>query len=111
VHDSRGRRADDSSAGSAADAAAVGRISVTIRYFAAARAAAGVAAEIIHVDAADAGAMLDDLLSGLTRRHGPALAKILPACSFLVDGRAVHHRDARLTDGAELDVLPPFAGG
>jgi sulfur-carrier protein len=39
------------------------------------------------------------------------LVRILPSCSFLLNGIAVHDRALTVTDGAELDVLPPFAGG
>jgi molybdopterin converting factor small subunit len=43
--------------------------------------------------------------------HGEALARVLAACSLLLDGLAVHERGAELPDGATVDVLPPFAGG
>jgi molybdopterin converting factor small subunit len=36
---------------------------------------------------------------------------VLGACSFLVDSVAVRDRAMPLRPGAELDVLPPFAGG
>jgi molybdopterin converting factor small subunit len=36
---------------------------------------------------------------------------VLPSCSVLLDGIAVHDHAAVVPDGAELDVLPPFAGG
>jgi sulfur-carrier protein len=44
-------------------------------------------------------------------RHGAALSRVLAAASFLVDGVAVRDRSIVLSDGAGLDVLPPFAGG
>jgi molybdopterin synthase sulfur carrier subunit len=78
---------------------------VTVRYFAGARAAAGVS-----TSTADA-ASLDDLISMLTARHGERLAVVLKAASFLVDGLACHDRMAALPAGATVDVLPPFAGG
>ncbi|MGH3589402.1 MAG: MoaD/ThiS family protein, partial [Pseudonocardia sp.] len=37
--------------------------------------------------------------------------KVLTACSFLLDSVAVRDRATPLRSGAELDVLPPFAGG
>ena len=76
-----------------------------VRYFAGARAAAGVPAE--HVSASS----LDDLTVALTERHGERLAVVLKAASFLVDGLACHDRQAALPAGATVDVLPPFAGG
>jgi molybdopterin converting factor small subunit len=81
-------------------------MSATIRYFAGARAAAGVAEEEVP-----AGATLADLLRELVGRHGPGLGKILGAATFLVDGVAWHDRLAPLPDGVTVDVLPPFAGG
>jgi len=76
---------------------------VLVRYFAGARAAAGVAEEKL------AAATLGSLISVLSDR--PALARVLPACSFLVDGLSARDRDLALADGATVDVLPPFAGG
>ena len=80
---------------------------VTVRYFAAARAAAGVEAEKIEVRD---GASVDDLLATV-RGYGAELARLLDRCSFLLDEVAVRDRGARLHDGAVVDVLPPFAGG
>lgn len=83
-------------------------MAITVRYFAGARAAAGLGSEQVVLSGA---ATIDDLLGRLTDLHGGRLADVLPACSFLVDGRAVHSRAEVLPDGAEFDVLPPFAGG
>lgn len=79
---------------------------VTVRLFAAARAAAGHD----RVDAAPG--MLADVLAELTGRF-PDLASVLPRCSFLIDEVAVHGDRATIPvpDGSSLDVLPPFAGG
>jgi molybdopterin converting factor small subunit len=79
---------------------------VTVRYFAAARAAAGVTEE-----AAPAGLDLDALAGLLAERHGERMAVVLKVASFLVDGLSCHDRGAALPDGATVDVLPPFAGG
>lgn len=79
---------------------------VTVRYFAGARAAAGRAEE--H---ATAGRTLDEVLEELVGRHGAQLARVLGAASFLVDGVTCHDRQAPLPAGATIDVLPPFAGG
>ncbi len=80
--------------------------SITVRYFAGARAAAGV-----HEEAAPAGLCLDDLAAELSARRGERLGAVLKAASFLVDGVACHDRRAALPRGATVDVLPPFAGG
>jgi len=75
-----------------------------VRYFAGARAAAGVSEEKAEAPT------LTALLSILTAEH-PKLGGVLPACSFLVDGLAWHDRDAALPATGTVDVLPPFAGG
>lgn len=76
----------------------------TIRYWAAARAAAGV-----HEEAYD-GTTLSDVLTTAEMRHGPELARVLGVASFLVDGVRTD-RSAAIPDGATIEVLPPFAGG
>jgi molybdopterin synthase sulfur carrier subunit len=81
---------------------------VQVRYFAGAKAAAGVAQETIQLPA---GATVRDALVALVTRHGERLERVLAASSFLVDGVAVRDRELPLVEGVELDVLPPFAGG
>ena len=78
---------------------------LTVRYFAAARAAAGVAEERV------AGATLGSLRAALVTAHGEPLARVLSMSSFLVDGVAWRDQDAPLPPGGTIDVLPPFAGG
>lgn len=78
---------------------------VTVRYFAGARAAAGV-----ETEARDAGS-LDELVGQIVADHGERLERVLTACSFLVDGAQPRDRAAPLPAGAVVDVLPPFAGG
>jgi molybdopterin synthase sulfur carrier subunit len=79
---------------------------LTVRYFAGARAAAGVAEEGIPTSST-----LDELTRDLAERHGRRLAQVLGVASFLVDGVTWHDRRAPLPVGATVDVLPPFAGG
>ncbi len=76
-----------------------------MRYFAGARAAAGVDSET-----REAGS-LDELVGQLVDSHGERLERVLTACSFLVDGTATRDRALALSPGAVVDVLPPFAGG
>lgn len=81
---------------------------VTVRYFAGARAAAGVAEE--QVDVLTGSRPLTALLDDLAARHGAELARVLASASFLVDEvPGPRHRD--VPAGAVVDVLPPFAGG
>jgi len=85
------------------------RMRVTVRYFAGARAASGVDAETIELDAgvAPTVATLAELLAV---RHGSALARVLTASSFLLD-EVAGGPGRVLRDGVQVDVLPPFAGG
>ena len=86
---------------------------VTVRYWAAARAAAGVDAEPVPVEE---GATLADVLAEVRLRHGARsrLAEVLAVCSVLVGDRPVGSRapeDVRLVAGDTVELLPPFAGG
>jgi sulfur-carrier protein len=83
-------------------------VNVTVRWFAAARAAAGVEAESVTVPV---GATMDILLKTVRATHGDELGRVLDRCSFLLDEVAVRDRDVPLHGGATVDVLPPFAGG
>jgi molybdopterin synthase sulfur carrier subunit len=78
---------------------------VQVRYFAGARAAAGVSEE-----SADA-STLRELVDELGERHGDRLTVVLRACSFLLDGVAAHGPHDSLAGVGTIDVLPPFAGG
>ena len=116
----------------------IAEITMTVRYFAAARAAAGAAEESLTVPAvpavpavptgrlsgdaaepstaapstaAPSTATVDAVLEAAIGRHGGALATVLRRCSFLLDEVAVHGSQTRVRTGQILDVLPPFAGG
>lgn len=82
---------------------APGRVAVTVRYWAGARAAAGT--EQDHLS----GGTVGEVVTAATTLH-PALAPVAAVSTLLLDGRAVT-RDAALVDGSVLEVLPPFAGG
>jgi molybdopterin synthase sulfur carrier subunit len=85
----------------------VADVQVNVRYFAAARAAAGTEEETLGVAA---GTSVKDLVERLSARS-PALASVLDRCSFLCDGIAVRNRAEPLQTNQTVDVLPPFAGG
>jgi sulfur-carrier protein len=82
-------------------------VRVTVRYFAAARAAAGVEEEPLELAAGTTVAALSDMLSA----RGADLARVLDRCSYLLDGIAVRDRATALRNAQTVDVLPPFAGG
>lgn len=88
------------------------QVGVRVRYFAAARAAAGVAEEVVRVGrSTEVAPTAGDAIDAVTAAHGDRLAAVVTACSFLLNGVAVRDRSVEVHDGAELDVLPPFAGG
>ena len=78
-----------------------------VRYFAAARAAAGAESETLVVRP---GTTVAELVERLAVR-GTQLATVLSRCSYLCDGIAVRDETAPLRSGDTIDVLPPFAGG
>jgi molybdopterin synthase sulfur carrier subunit len=83
---------------------------VTIRYWAAAKEAAGTAEE--SVDAMTLRDALDAVIA--RRRPDTRLATVIARSSFLVNadpaGRAAPESIV-LDEGAVIEVLPPFAGG
>ena len=75
---------------------------VTVRYWAGAQRAAGMERETLTA------ATIGELRADLGQRAG--LAAVIEVASFLVDGQQAADT-TRLHEGAEVDVLPPFAGG
>ncbi|HEX8081101.1 MAG TPA: MoaD/ThiS family protein [Jatrophihabitans sp.] len=76
---------------------------VTVRYWAGARRAAGLASEVLSAGT------LAELLSQLQAR--PGLAEVVAASSVLVDEVRPSRDDQPLAAGTVVDILPPFAGG
>jgi molybdopterin converting factor small subunit len=88
---------------------------LNVRYFAAARAAAGVEEERFELPA---GSSVEDLLAAVLTVERPeppagtpSLARILSRSSFLLNEVAVRDRSALVSPDDVVDVLPPFAGG
>lgn len=79
-------------------------MAVTVRFFAGARAAAGV--NEISLDSSTAMQLLDQAAA----LH-PKLGQVLPQCSYLLDEVSLRDLSIIVADGSTLDVLPPFAGG
>jgi molybdopterin synthase catalytic subunit len=79
---------------------------ITVRYFAAARAAVGVDVEVVAIEAAGTVAALRTLL---VTRH-PALARVLRQSRIAVNERFVAD-DSVVVAGADVAVIPPVAGG
>lgn len=91
----------------------VGMGQITLRYWAAARAAAGVECDVLAVEgpltvesARDRALALHD--------HDVDLARVLAVCSVLVDDRPVGRTapgSVNVPVGSSVEFLPPFAGG
>lgn len=86
---------------------------VTVRYWASARAAAGVDADRVEVGS---GTTLAELFVQVQQLHPdrPKLPGVLAVCSALVGDRpvgATDPADVRLSPGDVVELLPPFAGG
>jgi sulfur-carrier protein len=83
---------------------------VTIQYWAAAKEAAGTAAESVEAET-----LAEALEVILARRAGDErLRSVLARSSFLVDGTPAGRRvpaELVLPEAARIEVLPPFAGG
>ncbi|MDF2051309.1 MULTISPECIES: MoaD/ThiS family protein [unclassified Arthrobacter] len=88
---------------------------MNVRYFAAARAAAGVEEEKFDLpEGATVAELLEAVLS-VERPEPPAgtppLARILSRSSFLLNEVAVRDQSTVVGPDDVVDVLPPFAGG
>ena len=82
-------------------------IPVTVRFFAAARAAADTDSQALTLRPGSTVADAVRELSDQSEEMGLVLRK----CSFLCDGVAVRDRGTVLRAHQTVDVLPPFAGG
>ena len=82
-------------------------IPITVRFFAAARAAAGVDSTVLNLES---GSTVGDAISELSGQSDK-MTLVLRKCSFLADGVAVRDRATAIRPHQTLDVLPPFAGG
>lgn len=83
---------------------------VTVRYWAAARAAAGLESEVVRA------ATLADVLTEISRRHRDRdrFDDVIATCSMLHGEVPVGARDpaaVALRAGDSIEFLPPFAGG
>ncbi len=86
---------------------------VLVRYWAAARAAAGVESDVVDVRTTTS---LAALLSEVRDRHRDRerLPAVLAVCSVLIGDRPVGSQDptqVQIAAGDTVELLPPFAGG
>jgi len=85
---------------------------IRVRYWAAAKAAAGTDSDDVPVNGP---VTLIDLRAAAVALHpGTRLAEVLAACSTLVGEQPVGRADPAsylVQPGASVEFLPPFAGG
>jgi sulfur-carrier protein len=86
---------------------------VVVRYWASARAAAGVESDVLEVGS---GTTLAGLLAQVEALHAdrPRLREVVAVCSVLVGDRPVGATDPTavpIGPGDTVELLPPFAGG
>jgi molybdopterin converting factor small subunit len=81
---------------------------VTLHYWAGARAAAGTKEETFVAETVRQALRLAE-----AAHDDPRFARVIAACSLLIDGLAVSAADLDrpLTGPVTVEVLPPFAGG
>jgi sulfur-carrier protein len=93
-------------------AAADETATVTVRYWASARAAAGVTSDELAVSGP---LTLTDVVRRAAALHpGTRLPNVLEACSVLVGDQPVGSREpdgVLVSPGQTVEFLPPFAGG
>ena len=81
---------------------------ITVRLFAAAKAAVGAGELALPAPAT----LAETLERAATAAADPGQARrVFARCTFLVDGIATDQTETPLATGAALDVLPPFSGG
>lgn len=78
-----------------------------VRFYAGAAEAAGTDRRLVTVPA---GRTVGDLVARLGA-DDQRLARVLSVCTLLLDGRATPTDAVLPSGGADIDVLPPFAGG
>lgn len=85
---------------------------ITLRYWAAAKAATGIGEEVVETDVA---VSLAALVAHVHAAHpSPRVREVVAVCSVLVDETPLGGRDPEdllVAPGGFVDFLPPFAGG
>ncbi|MGH3349327.1 MAG: MoaD/ThiS family protein [Nocardioides sp.] len=85
---------------------------IEVRYWAAAKSAAGTASDLIEVDGP---LTLADVVRRAADLHaGTRLPEVLAVCSTMIGDRPVGSQDPAAVEvqpGSTVEFLPPFAGG
>lgn len=83
-------------------------VSVSLHYWAGARAAAGTETEAVEADTVRAALAL-----AVEQHADPRYTRVIDASSLLIDGLRANDEDLDRPrrEGVRVEVLPPFAGG
>jgi len=83
-------------------------VTVSLYYWAGAKAAAGTDLERFEADTVAAA-----LAQARAQRSDPRFDRVLSASSLLIDGLVAQHVDLQrvLEEPVRVEILPPFAGG
>jgi molybdopterin converting factor small subunit len=88
---------------------------ITVRYWAGARAAAGTAEDVLETEAEAGELTLADVIAMVLERHpGEQMARTVGVCSVLLGDQPVRSQDPAavvVRPGDVVELLPPFAGG
>ena len=88
---------------------------ITVRYWAGARAAAGTAEDVWETDETSGELSLADVVARVLERHpGEQMARTVGVCSVLLGEQPVRSQDPAevvVRPGDVVELLPPFAGG
>lgn len=80
-------------------------MTIHVRLFAGAAGAVG--SDELEIDAAS----VKELQAELIKIGKPDTERVLGVCSFLIDGVRAGTPETAIPPNANVDVLPPFAGG
>ena len=77
---------------------------ITVNFYAAAKASVGTST--IYIESNSFKTILEKI-----KTDYPNINKVLPTCTFLLDGNLVKDFEIMVNNGSNLDILPTFAGG
>ena len=77
---------------------------ITVNFYAAAKASVGTST--IYIESNSFKNILEKI-----KTDYPNINKVLPTCTFLLDGNLVKDFEIMVNNCSNLDILPTFAGG
>jgi len=77
---------------------------ITVNFYAAAKASVGTSTLYVESNS------IKNIINKLSLDY-PKIVKIIPSCTFILDGLATQDLEQFINEGSNLDILPKFAGG